>query len=309
MKTVCSFLPAATQLLYDLQLQDSLLGVTFECPYPGDKPVVVHCKLEGQSNNSQEIDRIYSEAKASGESLYHVNEELLQELSPQVVISQDVCEVCQIDTRVTQQALAKLSPSPELVSYSPDTLEDVFQHAQSLGDVLGASSQVRIHLQSLRQRINHVVDRLRAHKAPLRRVMLMEWYDPIYNCGHWIPDQLGLAGGVDMLSCPGGDSVRIEWEKVRKYEPEVLILAPCGYTVTQSLEEIGMMESWEGWNELKAVQEKRVFVLDFDLFTQPSPSTLVDGIELLAALFHPDLLVPPQRLQHKWQAFPASIHV
>lgn len=306
MKKVCSFLPAATQLLYDLALQDRLLGVTFECPYPGDKPVVVHCKLAGQTHDSQEIDRIYSEAKASGESLYRVDEPLLQELAPEVVITQDVCEVCQIDTRVTQQALAKLNPTPELINYSPDTLEDVFSSAGQVGEILGASSQVAAHLQSLRQRIELVVDRLREKKAPLRRVMLMEWFAPIYNCGHWIPDQLALAGGVDMLSHPGGDSVRIEWEKVRKYNPEVLILAPCGYTVSQSLEEIGLMEEWEGWQDLRAVQEQQVYILDFDLFTQPSPSTLVHGIELLAGLFHPDCISIPRGLEHKWQAFPAT---
>jgi iron complex transport system substrate-binding protein len=129
--------------------------------------------------------------------------------------------------------------------------------------------------------------------------MLIEWIEPIYNCGHWIPFQIAQAGGIDMLSNPGGDSIPIPWDKIIKYNPEVLIIAPCGFHIERAKRELSLLSIKENWHELEAVKNNQVFLIDFDLFTQPSPSTLVDGIELLAALFHPNIFKIPERLKHK----------
>jgi len=133
-------------------------------------------------------------------------------------------------------------------------------------------------------------------------VMVLEWMEPLYNCGHWIPYQVAQAGGVDMLSNPGGDSIVTPWEKILKYNPEVLVMAPCGFTTQSTLEELSLMTSRTGWNELRAVQNQAVYLADYDLFTQPSAGTLTDGIEMLAALFHPELFTVPDHLQHKCQS-------
>jgi iron complex transport system substrate-binding protein len=134
---------------------------------------------------------------------------------------------------------------------------------------------------------------------PLKRVMVMEWMEPVYNCGHWIPFQIAMAGGIDMLSNPGGDSIVTLWEKIVRYNPEVLVIAPCGFELKRSLEELHLLTGKKEWNELLAVQTKQIYIADYDLFTQPSASTLVDGIEMLAALFHPTLFDLPSHLAHK----------
>lgn len=136
---------------------------------------------------------------------------------------------------------------------------------------------------------------------PLKRITLMEWIDPIYNCGHWIPFQIAQAGGTDMLGNPGGYSIITPWEKIVKYDPEVIIIAPCGFHIDRSEQELYLLSQKEGWHHLQAVKNKRVYLVDFDLFTQPSPGTLVNGIELLASLFHPEIFTVPQHLEHKYQ--------
>lgn len=286
--TACSFLPAATQMIYDMKLEHLLQGITFECPSVArrEKPAVVRCVLEGKQYSSEEIDRIFSASKAQGKSLYYVDEELLQRLQADIIFTQDICEVCQIDTACTAAAVARLSKQPRLVALSPNTLEDVFQTAVTIATALGHEEVAYRYLLSLQQRIDKVIDQLRDRKAPLRRVMLMEWMSPIYNCGHWIPYQIACAGGVDMLSNPGGDSIVTTWEKVVRYNPEVIVIAACGFDIQRTAEELHLLTERPGWDELHAVQRDSVFIADYDLFTQPSANTLVEGIELLASIFH-----------------------
>ncbi|MEX2233754.1 MAG: ABC transporter substrate-binding protein [Cyclobacteriaceae bacterium] len=287
----CSFLPAVTQMIYDMGLQDSLHGVTFECPPVAlqEKAKVVRCVLEGKNYNSAEIDKIFSFSKAQGKSLYFVDQELLENISPDVIFTQDVCEVCQIDTACTAASVAKLEKQPAIIPITPGGLEDVFASAITIATAFGKEEQAYLYLAALNQRIDLIIDKLRASKAKPKRVMLMEWLEPIYNCGHWIPDQVAMAGGIDMLSNPKGDSIVTPWEKVLRYDPEVLVIAPCGFTTQRTREEIPLLARRSGWSGLQAVKNGRVFIVDFELFTQPSASTLVDGIEVLAAIFHPDV--------------------
>lgn len=130
--------------------------------------------------------------------------------------------------------------------------------------------------------------------------MIMEWIEPIYNCGHWIPHQIAYAGGIDMLGNPSGDSIVIPWEKIVKYNPEVLVIAPCGFDMKRINEELYLLTQKPEWDNLSAVQNNTVFIADSDLFTQPAASALVNGIELLAALFHPNIFTVPAHLQHKY---------
>ncbi len=306
--TASSFLPAATQMIYDMGLQHLLQGVTFECPSEaGGQPKVVRCLLEGNNYSSTEIDKIFSASKAQGKSLYYVDEALLQSIAPDIIFTQDVCEVCQIDTACTAAAVANLPKQPQVIPLTPNNLDEVFQTAVTIATALGKEEAAYTYLAQLQQRIDAITDTLRKHRSPLRRVSLMEWIAPIYNCGHWIPFQVAAAGGTDMLGNPGGDSIVTSWEKIVKYNPDVLVVAPCGFTTSRSMEEMHLLTQQPGWEQLAAVINKRVFVADYDLFTQPSPSTLTDGIELLAALFHPGLFEVPARLQHHYRSFYPSI--
>ena len=303
----CSFLPAATRMIYDMGLQDMLYGVTFECPpEAADKPRVVRCRLEGHNYSSQEIDRIFSASKAQGKSLYYVEETLLKEIAPDVIFTQDVCEVCQIDTACTAAAVAKLPKQPTLIALTPNNLDQVFGTAVTVAAALDREEAAYRHLAGLQERIDRLTDTLRAHRSPLKRVMLLEWIEPVYNCGHWIPYQIAYAGGIDMLSNPGGDSIVTPWDKIIRYDPEVLVIAPCGFHVARAAEELDLLCRKPGWAQLQAVRNHAVYLADYDLFTQPSPGTLTDGIELLAALFHPEIFSVPVKLQHKYLPATAS---
>jgi len=311
MVKACSFLPAATRIIYDMGLQAHLHGVTFECPPEAlaEKPKLVRCIMEGKNYSSEEIDTVFRTAKAQGRSLYYVEEETLQEIAPDLIFTQDTCEVCGIDTKCTAAAVARLKQRPRIIPLTPGNLDDVYATAVTIAKALGHEEAAYKYLATLQKRTATILDTLRKHHMPLKRVLLLEWLSPVYNCGHWIPFQIAQAGGVDMLSNPGGDSIPIPWEKIRKYNPEVLVIAPCGFHLDRARQELHLLSQNEGWNDLDAVKTDRVFVADFDLFTQPSPSTLVDGIELLASLFHPDVFQAPSALKHKVARFnpvPAS---
>lgn len=298
----CSFLPAATRMIYDMGLQQYLHGVTFECPHEAitEKSKVVRCVIEGKKYSSAEIDKIFSASKAQGKSLYYVDEDILQQIAPDIIFTQDVCEVCQIDTACTAAAVAKLEKQPALIPLSPQSLDDVYTTAVTIAIAFGKEEAAYQYLSGLQKRTDAILDTLRLHKMPLKRVMMMEWIEPVYNCGHWIPFQIAKAGGIDMLGNPAGDSIVTPWDKIIKYNPEVLVIAPCGFETTRAKEEMHLLTQKPGWDNILAVQNKQVYLADYDLFTQPSASTLTDGIELLSALFYPGLFAMPESLQHKF---------
>jgi len=173
----CSFLPAATQMIYDMGLQDMLYGVTFECPQPAlaEKPRVVRYVLEGNHYSSIEIDRIFSASKAQGKSMYYVDDKVLQNIEPDVIFTQDVCEVCQIDTACTAAAVARLKKEPKLVPLTPQNLQDVYSTAITIATALGKEEAAYTYLGGLQKRTNEILDTLRKAQMPLKRVMLMEW--------------------------------------------------------------------------------------------------------------------------------------
>ncbi len=298
-------MPAVTQMIYDMGLDNQLYGVTFECPEQAlkEKKPVVRCILEGKNLSSQEIDTLFSASKHQGKDLYYVDEPLLETISPDIIFTQDICDICQIDTACTAAAVANLEKQPELISISPQSLEDVFESAITIAKAMGREEVAYLYLAKLHNRIDSVIDKLRASKALPKRVMLMEWLDPIFNCGHWISHQIAYAGGVDMLSNPSGDSIVTQWDKIVKYDPEVLVIAPCGFTIERTIEEMHLLIKKEGWNELTAVKEEAVYIADFDMFTQSSANTLVNGIEVLAGLFHPDVFDIPEKLSEKFKPF------
>ncbi|WP_443939057.1 ABC transporter substrate-binding protein [Pedobacter sp. MW01-1-1] len=303
MKAV-SFLPAATKMLYDMGLHEYLHGVTFECPKEAtDLPKIVRCVLEGKNYTSQEIDTLFSAFKKEGKELYWVDQEVLESVAPDIVFTQDLCEVCNIDTVCTETAVMKLSKAPILVPLSPNNLQDVQNCAIDIAKALGMEEVAHRYLSKLNERTDAVLDVLRANKAPLKRIMLMEWIEPIYNCGHWIPYQIAAAGGVDMLSNPAGDSIVTPWDKILKYNPEVLVIAPCGFDISRTREEMHLLKEKEGWCDLQAVQNNQVYLADFDMFTQPSIGTLVQGIEALACMLHPELFTPSAEIQAKFMKY------
>ncbi|NIJ46270.1 iron complex transport system substrate-binding protein [Wenyingzhuangia heitensis] len=302
---VSSMMPAVTQMIYDMGLEHMLNGITFECPKQAlqEKEVLVRCILEDKKYTSDEINTLFSESKATGKSLYYVNEEVMHNIAPSLVFTQDVCDVCQIDTESAERSLSKLAVIPKTISITPQSLNDVFNDAITIATAMGFPAKGEAYVLELQNQIKEIVDRLRADLILPKSVMLLEWIDPLFNCGHWIPHQIGFAGGVDLLSHPSGDSIVIDWDKIVKYNPEVLVIAPCGYTQERTLEDMKFLEAKAEWSQLKAVRNKQVYIADFDLFTQSSASTLVDGIKVLAKLFHPEVFTESIGLEHKYSNY------
>lgn len=302
---VSSFLPAITQMIYDMNLQDSLDGITFECPQIAlnEKTTVVRCVMEGKNYTSDEINTLFSKSKATGESLYFVDEPALAAIAPDIIFTQDVCEVCQIDTKCTAAAVANLEKLPELIPINPASLQDVFNSLLTISTALKQPEAGKKHLESLEKRVDAVIDIQRKNKLPQKSVMLLEWIDPLFNCGHWIPHQIGYAGGIDLLSHASGDSIVVDWEKIVKYNPEVLVIAPCGYTTETTLKDMPFLTNRPEWNNLRAVKNKAVYIADFDMFTQPSASTLVNGIEALAKMIHPEYYEVSKNIEAKFHLY------
>ncbi|WP_078427151.1 ABC transporter substrate-binding protein [Alkalihalobacterium alkalinitrilicum] len=293
---VCSFLPAATSMIAELGLEEYLYGVTFECP--SEKPRVVRSHLEGRKLSSSEINETVKQYMNDDKNLYYVDMELLQKIEPDIIFTQHVCNVCQIGTSYVEEVVKHLPKQPKIIPLIPHRLDEVYNNLLMIARELNEEEKGLKRLEVLKRRTSKISNKLQHQNLTLKKVMVMEWLEPIFNCGHWIPDQIELAGGYDPLGNPGGHSRPIEWNDVLASNPEVLVIAPCGFTPERAMKEIELLEKQEGWHDLYAVQNKQIYIVDGDLFTRPS-TTLVDGIELLAALFHPQQFSMPVAVRDK----------
>jgi iron complex transport system substrate-binding protein len=288
---IVSFLPAATEMVFTLGLGDHLAGVSHECDFPAparSKPIVVRPALALEKMSLREIDRAVSERLHRSESLYQVDEKLLRELKPDFILTQNLCQVCAPSGNELAVALKSLQPKPEVLWMSPHSLEEINENIRDLGEATGRLKEAEACIASGRKRLEKITARMQ--NSPRRpRVFCLEWADPVYCAGHWVPEMVELAGGIDALARKGMDSVRIQWEDVLNWAPEVLILSPCGFHLEEAVEQISYLESRTGWAELPAVREGRVYAVDASsYFARPGPR-IIGGTELLAHLIHPEL--------------------
>ena len=261
---IVSFLPAATEMVYALGLGDRLVGVTHECDFPPqvrEKPVVVRPSMALESMSLNEIDVAVAERIGSGGSLYQVDEQLLRALQPDILLTQDLCQVCATSGNDLTDALKLLNPAPEILWMSPHSLAEIFENIRELGRVTDRLNAADSLIQDCRGRLEKVAARSKKifHRP---RVFCMEWADPVYCAGHWVPEMVELAGGTDELARKGTDSVRILWADVIEWSPEVIVFAPCGFDLEKALEQVGHLESQPGWSDLPAVRNQRVFAVD-----------------------------------------------
>ena len=231
---IVSFLPSATEMVCALGLADRLVGLTHECDYPPEirtKPVVVRPAIPLGGLSLQEIDGAVSARIRSGESLYQVDEKLLRQLAPTLILTQNLCQVCAPSGTEITQALKLLQPQPRILWFTPTSLAGIEENLRELGQATGREQEADAVIASGRERLERVAALTR--KAPIRpRVFCMEWVDPIYCSGHWVPEMVELAGGIDALSRKGTDSVRIAWRAVTDWAPEVLVISPCGFNLS-----------------------------------------------------------------------------
>ena len=293
MPKIVSFLPSATEIACALGLDDQLVGITHECDYPErlkTKPIVVRNVLPIETMNQGEIDRAVAERMRAGLSLYQIDEALLRELSPDLILTQNLCQVCAPSGNEVSQVLNALAHKPEILWLTPQSLEGIFENIRDLGLATNRKTEAEALIDECRIRLKQLETTVsRASSRP--RVFCMEWLDPVYACGHWVPELVKIAGGIDELGQESGESIRILWDKIIEAAPEVLIIMPCGFNLQQTMKQI--------WNEfsdlasdlfrLPAVKSGQVYAVDANsYFARPGPR-VVEGAELLARLIHPEL--------------------
>ena len=288
---ICSLLPGATEIAFALDLGDDVVGVTHECDYPAEarqKPVIVHGLIDSDRMTSLEIDRWVGERLRSNQGLYLIDEERLREAAPDVILTQGLCDVCAIDYNEVVAASETLAKKPKIVSLTPNCLTDVLDDVTRVGEATGQRHRAERFVQKLEQRISFV--REQAAKSSSRpRVACLEWFDPIYAAGHWVPEMVELAGGHDVLGRKGEPSAKIHWKQVVEMAPDVIVLMPCGFDVQRTANEATILEQLDGWHDLPAVKAGRVFAVNgHAFFSRPGPR-LVDGLELLAHIVHPEI--------------------
>ena len=287
---VVSLLPAATEIVAALGMVDHLVGVSHECDHPAEvnrKPRVTRCAIHGNQLDSAEIDRwVKTELHRTG-TLYTMDEALMRQLAPDVIITQRLCDVCAVGYDSVTAFAATLPGPPVVVNLEPQTLDDVFGDVWRVGAALGVAERAETVIRELRDRVDRV--RTRCAAVPRRRCVLLEWIAPPFRSGHWGPELVAIAGGIDPVGRQGEDAVEIEWHAVRAAAPEVLVIACCGFDVARTLRDLPILRRYPGFPELPAAQSREVWVVDGSAyFSRPGPR-LVDSLELLAPLVHPEL--------------------
>jgi iron complex transport system substrate-binding protein len=285
-----SLLPAATEIVGALGLLGQLLAVSHECDYPPEaatKPRMTHCEIHGKELPSAEIDHWVSERLRTGESLYTLDETLLRELAPDLILTQKLCDVCAPAYGSVAALAAALPSRPRVLNLEPRSLSDVFGNLREVASAMGHPASGEEVCRRLETRVSEVAGRVAGRPRPT--AFVMEWADPIYNAGHWTPELVRLAGGTPILSAGGGDSVRVEWKDLHAADPEVLVIACCGQSAERTLADLPHLQALPAWGSLRSVREGRVYVSDGSAyFSRPGPR-LVDSLEILVGVLHQEL--------------------
>lgn len=299
---IVSFLPSATEIACALGLEESLLGITHECDFPPEvrtKPVVVRNVLPIELMSQSEIDRAVAERMRAGLSLYQIDESLLREIAPDLILTQDLCQVCAPSGNEVSQVLKSLPKTPQIVWMTPRSLSEIFDNVRDLGAATGRTAEAHALVNDCTTRLAALFERM--SKAATRpRVFCMEWLDPVYASGHWVPELVKIAGGIDELGSECGESVRVSWDDVAAWAPEVLVIMPCGFNLQQTLDQISsVFRSPDARTrlpqlfDLPALKNNRVYAVDANsYFARPGPR-IVEGAELLARLIHPEIEQAP----------------
>ena len=284
---ICSFLPSATEILYALGVGESVAGVTFECDYPPEaasKPVVVDTILR-HGLSQADIDYDVNQYSSHGESLYRVDVERLEAIRPDLIVTQELCDVCAVSSSHLAKALYRLLNKPAVLTLTPHTLDDVFTDIERVGLATQREIQAQELVASLRRRVERIRSR---DKRQAPRVACLEWLSPPFNGGHWIPEMVTFAGGIDPLGKLGEDSYRMPWQQILDADPEVVLVMPCGYDLERAISEYRSTELPPNWGNVSAVRNGRVYALNATAyFSRPGPR-LVDGLEIMYALFQED---------------------
>ena len=286
---ICSLVPAATEVLFALGLGDDVVGVTHECDWPPEaaaKPVVTASLVQTGDLTSAEIDRLVAATAWDGGPLYAIDEDRWGEVEADVVVMQELCKVCAVSTDQVEGVLRARPLEVEVLDFSPSTIDGIAETIEALGVRLGTDGEAEELTTGMRSRLDRVASAL-AGVESYPRVFVTEWLEPPYSAGHWVPDMVAAAGGLDVAGMSGEPSHRMRWPDVAALEPDVVVLAPCGFDLDRTLSEVVPLDLSAHLLGTPARQESRVFAVDANaMFSRPGPR-VVDGVEVLAHLLHP----------------------
>lgn len=287
---IVSFFPSATELLYELGVGDKIFGVTHECIYPENaksKPRVINSVFNPNTMSSREIDDKIVELMRDGKEIYKIDEENLRQARPDLIISQDTCEVCSAYTSHVTKALEILDKKPEIYPLNPHDVKGILDSIGNVAKKIDMEEKGRELIQSLQKRIDFIQNKNYDSRP---RVLALEWLDPFFTSGHWVPEMIEIAGGKNEISSKGEQSRRMKIEEIVQSDPDIIVLMPCGFDVERTVSEYKkILQNDRDWNKIRAVRQQNVFAVDANsYFSKPSLRT-VTGIEILAKIIHPEI--------------------
>lgn len=285
---IASLVPSATEMLFALGLGDSVVAVTHECDYPPGARSLPHLTrtVLAEGLDARQIDSAVKETVGEGRALYELDEERLAELAPDLVVTQAICDVCAVSYDDVVEVAARLPSRPRVLQQDPSTLGEMLEDVIRLGEATGLESEAHLMRGELEGRLATVRAAVSGTQTP--RVIALEWLDPPFVGGHWIPEMISIAGGEDVAGPPGLKSPEVQWGALSGLNPDVVIAMPCGWYVSES-----HSQAVEHWSRIAELGAGRVYAVDAaSTFSRPGPR-LVDGVELLGHVLHPDLVDPP----------------
>ena len=287
---IVTFLPSATELIYNLGADDKLFGVTHECNYPIDaktKPRVISSVFDPALMSSKQIDDKICQLMTDGKEIYNLNEENLLNAKPDLIISQNICEVCSAHTEHVNMAVNMLEKKPEVYTMDPHNVDEILMSIKDISKMIGKEKEGNELINSLLKRLEFVKSKM-CEERP--KVVAIEWVDPFFTSGHWIPEMIATAGGENLISIEKMPSRKMKLEEIKSANPDIIVMMPCGFDVKRTISEYNnVLAENPDWNELKAVEENSVYAVDANsYFSKPSLRTIT-GIEILAQIIHPNI--------------------
>ena len=294
---IVSLLPSATEIVCAIGLGDELVGVTHECDFPPDvigKPVITHSVHDLSAASSRDIHRLVTASLHGGSSLYALDEEALADAKPDLILTQELCRVCAVSYREVNEVARAIDADITVVSLEPTSIEGILNTITTVGAMTEAEDAAIDLVETLRERLGTVGEKVQARRdagGRSPRVVGLEWLDPPFATGHWVPEQIRQAGGWELLGSDGEASTQATWDAVSEVDPEMLLLMPCGFHLQETIDAWAATRRPPGYADLTAVRRGQVFALDGSAyFSRPGPR-VIDGIELLAEIFDPDAFV------------------
>ena len=293
-------MPSATEIICLLELGDQLVGVTHECDYPVEVrslPKVTKTRIP-KTASSEEIDRLVNNHLQDNLALYSLDMEILRELQPDMIITQALCDVCAVAEEDVKAAARELPGNPQVINLEPLSLEDVYQTILLVGENCQCLDRAQTTVADLRQREQKIRQRTEQliPQADRPNVGFLEWLDPPFNAGHWTPELIRYAGGVDAFGNLHQPSERLTWEKIIQCDPDVLFIACCGFDLQRTLEDMPILENKPDWTDLSCVKNKRVYICDGNAYFSRSGPRLIDSLEIMANALHPQIHPLPDHL-------------